>query len=114
MQNDCTYLKLHIKPEAFFSFLIPSSILSCSSPRCGVRDLPLVVEPFTVEGDVGDPVSLFEAILINESPNCLSLLKGCRQIIWMRSHCCSRAFFEKDAAKQESISKSYKGKRKGC
>ena len=87
-----SYLRQPMRPDAFFNRTIPSS----SFTSCEVCPKVAVV-PDTPAGGTDTGSLSTEATLMNDSPNCLSDLKGCRQVTLMRSHWLPRACLEKES-----------------
>ena len=95
--NCISYLRHPISPEAFFNLITPSSSVS-SSEGCPEVDVAVLWDSNSgedgIESSGGDP------ILMNDNPNCLSILKGWRQITLTRSHWLSSACLENASAKE--------------
>lgn len=89
--NCISYLRHPISPEAFFNLITPSSSFSSSE---GCTDVNVAVLPDTPSGEDGVVSSGGDPILMNDNPNCLSILKGWRQITRTRSHWLSSACLE--------------------
>ena len=87
-----SYLRQPMRPDAFFNRTIPSS----SFTSCEVCPKVAVV-PDTPAGGTDTGSLSTEATLMNDSPNCLSDLKGCRQVTLMRSHWLPRACLVKES-----------------